>query len=221
MMYFYDENFMLPLSHDEVVHGKSPMIYKMPGDDWQKFANLRTLYTYMWTHPGARLLFMGCEFGQTSEWNYKSELQWYLLEHDSHSKLKECVKELNRLLRSEPALYEQQFNPAGFQWVDLNHRNECVLVYKRMGKAAEEDLLVVLNVAPVPKEGWTIEVRKKYSEEIFNSDSVAFWGTGNYLNQHLQCEAVQDGQVGENEKTSPSTYRLTLNLPPLAAVILK
>src|ERR1700755_1119197 len=106
MMYYYDENFMLPLSHDEVVHMKSPMIYKMPGDEWQKFANLRTLYAYMWTHPGGRLLFMGNEFGQTSEWNYKSELDWFLLEHGPHQKLKNCIMELNRLLRSEPALYE-------------------------------------------------------------------------------------------------------------------
>ncbi|HEY0355907.1 MAG TPA: 1,4-alpha-glucan branching protein GlgB, partial [Flavisolibacter sp.] len=105
MMYFFDENFMLPLSHDEVVHGKSPMIYKIPGDEWQKFANLRTMYSYMWTHPGGRLLFMGNEFGQTTEWNYKSELDWYLLQHWPHRKLQECVKDLNHLLTSEEALY--------------------------------------------------------------------------------------------------------------------
>ncbi|HEY1023171.1 MAG TPA: 1,4-alpha-glucan branching protein GlgB, partial [Flavisolibacter sp.] len=150
MMYFFDENFMMPLSHDEVVHGKSPMLYKMPGDEWQKFANLRTLYTYMWTHPGARLLFMGNEFGQTSEWNYKSELQWYLLQFDPHKKMQECVKALNHLLTSEPALYECQFSPGGFQWVNLNHRDECVVVYKRMGKKEAEDILVILNLNPVP-----------------------------------------------------------------------
>ena len=111
MMYFYDENFMLPLSHDEVVHGKSPMLFKVPGDEWQKFANLRTLYTYMWTHPGARLLFMGNEFGQTAEWNYKSELQWYLLQHDPHRKMQECIKALNKLLKEQPAMYEKQFAP--------------------------------------------------------------------------------------------------------------
>lgn len=230
MMYFYDENFMLPLSHDEVVHGKSPMLYKMPGDEWQKFANLRALYTYMWTHPGARLLFMGNEFGQTSEWNYKSELQWYLLEHDPHKKLQACVKELNHLLRQEPALYESQFSPDGFQWVDLNHRNDCVLVYKRMGKksadesgrmktndseAATEshnDILVVLNLNPLPKEGWEIEVTRPYTTEIFNSDSQQFWGTGNYLNTQVSCEP-KEGEEGR--------YRLVLNLPPLAAVLLK
>ncbi|MEO7801340.1 MAG: 1,4-alpha-glucan branching protein GlgB, partial [Ginsengibacter sp.] len=115
MMYFNDENFMLPLSHDEVVHGKSPMLYKMPGDEWQKFANLRLMYSYMFTHPGAKLLFMGNEFGQTSEWNYKTELQWDLLQFPPHKKLQECVKALNHLYTEEPGLYEQQFGFAGFE----------------------------------------------------------------------------------------------------------
>ncbi len=140
MMYFYDENFMLPLSHDEVVHGKSPMIYKMPGDEWQKFANLRLLYTYMFTHPGAKLLFMGDEFGQTNEWNYKSELQWELLKYESHSGMKHCVAELNQLYKSEPALYEKQFEPGGFEWVDLNHRAESVIVFKRKGNKPKNDI---------------------------------------------------------------------------------
>lgn len=219
MMYFFDENFMLPLSHDEVVHGKSPMLYKMPGDEWQKFANLRALYTYMWTHPGARLLFMGSEFGQTSEWNYKSELQWYLLQHDPHRKMQECIKKLNRVLRSEPAMYEQQFNPAGFQWVDLNHRNDCVMVYKRMGKREGDDLLVVLNLNPVPKEGWQIEVTRKYTKEVFNSDDTAFWGTGNYLNREIVC--VQVEAEGGDESSYTSKFILKVNLPPLAGIILK
>jgi 1,4-alpha-glucan branching enzyme len=210
MVYFYDENFMLPISHDEVVHGKSPMLYKMPGDEWQKFANLRSLYAYMWTHPGARLLFMGSEFGQTAEWNYKSELQWQLLQHDPHKKLQECVKALNRILREEPALYEKQFNPGGFQWVELNHRNECVMVYKRMGNDEETDILVVLNVNPVPKERWEIEVTREYTKEIFNSDSAEFWGTGNYRNTQISCELIEEGR-----------YRLLVNLPPLAAILLK
>ena len=212
MMYFFDENFMMPLSHDEVVHGKSPMIYKMPGDEWQKFANLRTLYAYMWTHPGARLLFMGNEFGQTAEWNYKSELQWYLLQHDPHKKLQACVKALNNLLTAEPALYENQFSPEGFQWVDLNHRNDCVVVYKRMGKAEDDDILVVLNLNPVPKENWEIEVTREYKKEIFNSDSVDFWGTGNYINSPFDCQPT-----GEQE----DRYKLVVNLPPLAAVLFK
>ncbi|MGL5946009.1 MAG: 1,4-alpha-glucan branching protein GlgB, partial [Sediminibacterium sp.] len=134
MMYYYDENFMLPLSHDEIVHGKSPMLYKMPGDEWQKFANLRLLYTYMFTHPGAKLLFMGDEFGATQEWNYKSELQWDLLNFVSHGGMKYCVQQLNHLYRNQPALYEKQFEPGGFEWVDLNHRSDSVIAYKRKGK---------------------------------------------------------------------------------------
>jgi 1,4-alpha-glucan branching enzyme len=217
MMYFYDENFMLPISHDEVVHGKSPMLYKMPGDEWQKFANLRTLYTYMWTHPGARLLFMGSEFGQTSEWNYKSELQWHLLQFDPHKRLQRCIKELNRILQEEPALYEKQFTPGGFQWVDLNHRNDCVLVYKRMGNSEEDDLLVILNLNPLPKEGWQIDVRRQYRKEIFNSDHTDFWGTGNYLNPHLECEPISS----DEDNRDVQRYLLKVNLPPLSAVILK
>ena len=114
MMYFYDENFMLPFSHDEVVHGKSPMLYKMPGDEWQKFATCACLYTYMFTHPGAKLLFMGNEFGQTTEWNYKTELDWELLQFDSHQKMQDCVSDLNDLYKNEPALYELQFNRKRF-----------------------------------------------------------------------------------------------------------
>jgi 1,4-alpha-glucan branching enzyme len=211
MMYYYDENFMLPLSHDEVVHGKSPMLYKMPGDEWQKFANLRALYTYMWTHPGARLLFMGNEFGQTSEWNYKSEIQWHLLQFDSHKRLQECVKALNHLLKEEAALYCNQFNMNGFEWVDLNHRDDCVIVYKRKGKE-ENDLLVLLNLNPIPKDHWEVVVDRPYKQEIFNSDDVRFWGTGNYKNETIGCEVM------DKEKKK---YKLTLKLPPLAGIVLK
>jgi 1,4-alpha-glucan branching enzyme len=212
MMYFYDENFMLPLSHDEVVHGKSPMLYKMPGDEWQKFANLRALYTYMWTHPGGRLLFMGNEIGQTSEWNYKSELQWHLLEFESHRKLQTCVKELNKLLRGESALYINQFNQDGFEWVNLNHRDDCVIVYKRKGKKASDDILIILNLNPVPKRDWEVIVNKQYKKEIFNSDSKEFWGTGEYANEIIECHPA-------NKKEKD--YKLLVNLPPLAGIVLK
>lgn len=213
MMYFFDENFMLPLSHDEVVHGKSPMLYKMPGDDWQKFANLRALYTYMWTHPGARLLFMGNEIGQTSEWNYKSELDWFLLQHQSHKGLQDCIKDLNKLLVSNPALYANQFNVFGFEWIDLNHRDECIIVYRRKGKRAEDDLLVVLNLSPEPRWGWHIEMWDKiYKEEIFNSDAEKYWGSGNVYNPEVRHEVLD-----EKEKK----YRLIINIPPLAGIVLK
>jgi 1,4-alpha-glucan branching enzyme len=213
LMYYYDENFMLPLSHDEVVHGKSPMLFKMPGDEWQKAANLRLLYTYMWTHPGAKLLFMGNEFGQTTEWNYKSELDWRLLQFDPHRKMKDCLTDLNRLLRSEPALYENQFNENGFEWVDLNHREESVIVFKRKGKAKSDDLLIILNMTPVVRIDWEVYVRgKAYSAEIFNSDKAIYWGTGNVYNPDIRCELIDKDQ---------EIYRLLLNLPPLAGLILK
>src|SRR5947207_1843488 len=177
MMYYYDENFMLPFSHDEVVHGKSPMLYKMPGDEWRKFANLRLMYTYMWTHPGAKLLFMGDEFGQNTEWNYKSELDWHLLQYDSHHKLKDCVADLNKLLQNEPAMYENQFNIYGFEWVDLNHRAETVVSYRRKGKNSEDDLLIILNLTPVVRNDWEVYVSsKQFTKEIFNSDDKKYWG---------------------------------------------
>lgn len=213
MMYYYDENFMLPLSHDEVVHGKSPMIYKMPGDDWQKFANLRSLYAYMWTHPGGRLLMMGNEFGQTKEWDYKSELQWHLLEHPSHEGMRRCVADLNKLLTSEPALHQNQFSIAGFEWIDLNHREDCVLVYRRKGKAPEDDLLVILNLKPEVRWNWPIELEgHTYSNEIFNSDRKAYWGTGDVFNQEITSELLDE---------EAETYRIKVHLPPLAVVVLK
>jgi 1,4-alpha-glucan branching enzyme len=213
MMYFYNENFMLPLSHDEVVHGKSPMLYKMPGDDWQKFANLRLLYSYMFTHPGGKLLFMGNEFGATSEWNYKSELQWELLQYPAHSGMKYCIQKLNELYRSEPAFYEQQFEPGGFEWINLDHRSETVIAFKRKGLRKEDDVLVLLNMTPEVRRDWTIEVKgKKEWKEIFNSNDADFWGTGDVFNPSVRVELIS--------KTTGS-YQLTVHLPALGAVVLK
>jgi 1,4-alpha-glucan branching enzyme len=213
MMYYYDENFMLPLSHDEVVHGKSPMLYKMPGDEWQKFANLRLLYTYMFTHPGGKLLFMGNEFGSTSEWNYKSELPWELLQFDSHAGLKNCVKGLCHLLRAEPALYEKQFEQGGFEWIDLNHRAESVMVYRRKGEQPEEDILVVLNMTPEVRRNWkVVTYGKSIWKEIFNSNQTEYWGTGNVFNP--------DPIVTEVDKNN-KLFEINLHLPPLGAVVLK
>ncbi len=213
MMYFKDENFMLPLSHDEVVHGKSPMLYKMPGDDWQKFANLRLLYTYMFTHPGAKLLFMGNEFADTAEWNYKTELQWHLLKFESHSGMKHCVQKLNELYRFEAALHENQFNPDGFEWIDLSHRSEGVIVYKRKGLKPKDDIIVILNMTPVVRLDWTIYIHdKKTWTEIFNSDSKAFWGTGDIYNTTITSALV-------DKKTK--CYQLTLNLPALGGLVLR
>jgi 1,4-alpha-glucan branching enzyme len=213
MMYYYDENFMLPLSHDEVVHGKSPMIYKMPGDEWQKFANLRLLYTYMFTHPGAKLLFMGDEFGQTQEWNYKSELQWELLQFDPHQSMQKCVKDLNFLYRDNPAFHEKQFDPSGFEWGDLNHRQEAVITFKRKCGKLKEEILVILNMTPVVRENWVVYVHGKEKwKEIFNSDKKEYWGTGDVFNPSIKSELVDKKN---------KVYKLTLHLPPLAGIVLK
>jgi 1,4-alpha-glucan branching enzyme len=213
MMYYYDENFLLPLSHDEVVHGKSPMIFKMPGDEWQKFANLRTLYTYMFTHPGGKLLFMGNEFGDTNEWNYKSELQWNLLQFDAHRLLKDCVRDLNLLLRNEPAMYENQFNIYGFEWVDLNHTAECVVAYRRKGKNPDNDLLIILNLTPVVRYDWKVYTYGKSQwREIFNSDDKRYWGTGNVFNPDISVTSLNKND---------NMYEINVHLPPLGAVVLK
>lgn len=213
MMYYHDENFMLPLSHDEVVHGKSPMIYKMPGDEWQKFANLRLLYTYMFAHPGAKLLFMGNEFAQTEEWNYKTSLRWDLLEHESHAGMKACVSTLAHLLRQEPALYEQQYNQEGFAWHDLDHREESVICFRRMTKTNDQELMVILNMTPKERLEWTVGVDSADNWlEIFNSDEKKYWGTGNYVNKTV---------ISPINQKNARLYEIKLSLPPLGGCILK
>jgi 1,4-alpha-glucan branching enzyme len=167
----------------------------------------------MWTHPGGRLLFMGNEFGQTSEWNYKSELDWGLLQYDGHRLLRDCVTDLNELLKKEAALYENQFNQFGFEWVDLDHRPESVIVYRRKGKKQEDDLLIILNMTPVVRNDWEIYVKEKaFSVEIFNSDLTKYWGTGHVYNPEIRSELVDKAQ---------KIYRLQVNLPALAGIILK
>ncbi|MEY3152909.1 MAG: 1,4-alpha-glucan branching protein GlgB, partial [Bacteroidota bacterium] len=210
MMYYYDENFMLPLSHDEVVHGKSPMIYKMPGDEWQKFANLRLLYTYMFMHPGAKLLFMGNEFGQTDEWNYKTSLRWDLLQYDCHIGLKKCVSALAHLIKQEPSLHANQFTPDGFEWHDLDHRNESVISFCRKGNSAE--LLIVLNMTPVERLDWHVKMKAKGRwKEIFNSDLKEYWGTNHFSNE----EEIS------TEKDTNKQFYINIHLPPLAGIVLK
>jgi 1,4-alpha-glucan branching enzyme len=213
MMYYYDENFMLPLSHDEVVHGKSPMIYKLPGDEWQKFATLRLLYTYMYTHPGAKLLFMGNEFGQTNEWNYKTELSWELLKFDCHSQMQECVKDLNHLYKNNKGFYELQFNHKGFEWVDLNHREESVVAYMRKGKNRKDDLLVVLNMTPVVRKDWKLQVKGggKWAE-IFNSNEKKYFGTGDVYNLIVESKLLL-----KNKRL----FEINIHIPALAGVVFK
>jgi len=212
MMYYYDEHFMLPLSHDEVVHGKSPMIYKMPGDEWQKFANLRLLYTYMFTHPGAKLLFMGNEFAATSEWNYTTELQWDLLSFHSHQGMKLCVQQLNALYRNHSALYELQYEKGGFEWVEMNKRAEGIIAYRRKAKDCKNDVVIILNMTPVPRHDFPIHLYgKKQWKEIFNSDEKHFWGVGDLYNIDIQLEP-------QDEKNE--WFKLNLQLPALSAIVI-
>ena len=213
MMYYYDEHFMLPLSHDEVVHGKSPMLYKMPGDAWQKFANLRLLYAYMFLHPGAKLMFMGNEFAATKEWDFQSELQWDLLQYPNHGGMKYCVQQLNALYKAHPALYELQYEEGGFEWVELNQRQEGIIAFKRKGKDPDQAILVVFNMTPVPRHQFPIRVEgKTIWNEIFNSDDQAFWGSGDQKNQNIQF-ILLDG--------TKQSMEIHLELPPLAAIVLK
>lgn len=189
------------------------MINKMPGDEWQKFANLRLMYTYMYLHPGAKLLFMGNEFAQTTEWNYKSELNWGLLQFDPHKKMKECVKQLNLLYASQPALYQLQFEKGGFEWVDLNHREEGIIAFKRKGIDKNEDILVILNMTPVVRSDWKIKVTGKAEwVEIFNSDNLNFWGTGDVYNPAVKVKLVDKYAY---------LYEINIHLPALGAVIFR
>ncbi|WP_423148996.1 1,4-alpha-glucan branching protein GlgB [Rubrolithibacter danxiaensis] len=212
-VYAFTENFMLPLSHDEVVHGKKSLVYKMPGDEWQKFANLRLLFTFMFTHPGTKLLFMGDEFGQTSEWNVNQSLDWHLLEYAPHMGVSELVKKLNKLYCTEPALFEKSFSHEGFEWIDVGDAANSTLVYSRKGNLSENDLVIVLNLTPVPRNNYRFGV--PFGGEwkvIFNSDEHQFWGSNSETPYKLQSEPVQ----WMNKENS-----VALNLPPLAGVILK
>lgn len=211
--YAFTENFMLPLSHDEVVHGKSPMLYKMPGDDWQKHANLRLMYSYMFTHPGTKLLFMGDEFGQTSEWNFRSELDWHLLQHPSHQGLKQFVKELNLLYTSTPALYIKQFEYYGFEWVNLDDQDQCILAYMRKGMTDQEEVLIVLNMTPIVREDYMLGVPGPGNwKEVLNSDDPRFFGSG-VINTAV-ITATEEHHRGK-------THSIRLRIPPLGAAIFK
>lgn len=211
MMYAYNENFILPFSHDEVVHGKSSMRYKMSGDEWQQFANLRLLYTFHFTHPGKQLLFMGCEFGQGPEWDHEKQLDWHVLDYPLHSGLMRLVSDLNHFNRNHSALYHFDFEPQGFEWIDCNDSGQSVLSFLRM--CENETLVVVLNFTPVPRNGYRIGVPEAGTyEELLNSDSEFYGGSnvGNGGGLHTEDLAWMD-----------KPYSLTLNLPPLGGVILK
>lgn len=209
--YMFNENYMMPLSHDEVVHGKSSLIYKMPGDEWQKFANLRAMYVYMFTNPGAKLLFMGDEFAQTTEWNFTQSLDWHLLQYPVHKNMQELVRDLNRIYRTHPALYELQFDPQGFEWVDGDDRDNSIFIYLRKSKNNKEVLMTVLNLTPRSFD-YRIGVDEQTDwKVILNSDEGKYSGSG--------VEAVISQRLDEgwnNRKNS-----IIIRLPPLSGVVLK
>lgn len=212
-VYAFTENFMLPLSHDEVVYGKKSLIYKMPGDEWQKFANLRLLYSYMFTHPGTKLLFMGGEFGQTREWDFEQSLDWHLLDFKPHQGIRELIKDLNALYRTEGALYEKNFEWEGFRWIESGDAENSVLVYCRNGDSLEEKLVIVLNMTPVPREDYRVGLPHHGDWQIiFNSDEVKYYGSGYELNYAITTQ--QTPWQGRDQSA-------VLQLPPLSALVLK
>ena len=211
MAYAYSESYILPLSHDEVVHGKNAMVQKMPGDEWQRFANIRLLYSYMFSHPGHKLLFMGNDLGQTAEWNLDDGVQWHLLDHDPHKGIRRIIQDLNKLYQSEEAFHQYSFEPKGFQWIDHSDHENSVLSYVR--HSDQSMILVVCNFTPSPRNNYRVGVPAEGEwVEIFSSNLTEYWGTG----------FDQNGEESTEKITSHGFENsLNLNLPPLGATFLK
>lgn len=214
MVYAFSENYILPLSHDEVVHGKGSLIEKMPGDDWQQFANLRAYYAFMWAHPGKKLLFMGGEFAQRKEWNHDQSLDWHLLEHQSHNGIQNTVKTLNEVYTSTPALYELDSEPAGFSWIDNQNAQQSIFSFVRYAKKASDYVVVVCNLTPNVYQGYQIGVPSNgHFEVVLNTDDELLFGSG---------VKVSDGLIATEASPSHGHQNSVLiTLPPLATVYLK
>jgi 1,4-alpha-glucan branching enzyme len=209
LLYAFTENFVLPFSHDEVVHGKGSLLNRMPGDEWRKFANLRLLYTLMFTYPGKKLLFMGTEFGQGTEWNFNQPLDWYLLQHPQHQGLQTLVKDLNHLYKNHPALHQYDFNHSGFDWIDCHDVEQSVISYRRKG--TNDDLIIILNFTPIVRENYHIGVPSEgVYFEIFNSDSAYYEGS-NVGNREI---------LSKPEPWMGHQQSIYLTLPPLGGIIL-
>ena len=213
LIYAYHENFVLPLSHDEVVHGKGSLLRQMSGDAWQKFANLRLLYGYMYAQPGKKLLFMGGEFGQWNEWYHEESLHWHLLEYPLHASLQRWVEDLNKLYKHKGALHQLDFDPAGFEWIDCNDSQNSGLSFIRKGYSQEDTVLVVCNFTPVPRYNYRVGVPTGgYWREILNSDAKEYGGSG-----HGNLGGMEASPVPFHGRP----YSLNLTLPPLAAIFLE
>jgi 1,4-alpha-glucan branching enzyme len=213
MIYAFNENFVLPLSHDEVVYGKGSLIGKMPGDDWRMFANLRTLFGYMWAHPGKKLLFMGGEFGQRREWTHEGELEWWVADLPEHAGVKRLMSDLNRVYVREPALHELDFTPDGFEWVDANNGEQSVLAFLRKSAGSGPPILVVTNFTPVPRSNYSVGVPARgIWREILNTDASIYGGAG--WGNLGGVESVPIGAHGRVESVN-------LSVPPLSTIMLR
>ncbi|MCX7724531.1 MAG: 1,4-alpha-glucan branching protein GlgB [Thermodesulfovibrio sp.] len=211
--YAFSENFVLPLSHDEVVYGKGSLLNKMPGDKWQKFANLRLLFGYMYAHPGKKLLFMGGEFGQWDEWYHETSLHWSLLEYPEHQGIQRWIKDLNKLYRCEPALHELDFDPGGFEWIDFSDSDQSVISFIRKAKDSNDVILVVCNFTPVTRFNYRVGVPfKGYWKEILNSDLFIYGGSNQGNKEDVQAEEIP---------FHGRPYSICLTLPPLGVIFLK
>lgn len=211
LLYAFTENFVLPFSHDEVVHGKRSLRYKMPGDEWQQFANLRLLYTFMYSYPGKKLLFMGSEFAQGSEWNSEQSLEWYLLDYPLHRGMQHIVKDLNTVYRECPALFYHDFEAQGFEWIDCHDREHSILSYLRRGQG--ETAIAIFNFTPVIRDNYRIGVPDAGEYVVvINSDSEFYGGSNHPVNPVIQSDKIP---------WSDRPYSILLNLPPLAGVILR
>jgi 1,4-alpha-glucan branching enzyme len=213
LIYAFNENFTLPLSHDEVVHGKGSLVGKMPGDGWQQFANLRALYGYMWAHPGKKLLFMGGEFGQRREWTHDGELEWWVCERPEHAGLKRWIEDLNRAYRAEPALWQVDFSHEGFEWIDANDAQNSVISFLRKPRGGGPVVAVVCNLTPLPRENYVLGVPRAGTwREIVNSDAKDYGGAG-----WGNLGAVQSAPLAAHGRP----HSLTLTLPPLSSIYLR
>ena len=211
IMYAFTENFMLPLSHDEVVHGKGSLISRMPGDEWQRFANLRLLYGFMYAHPGTQLLFMGAEFAQTGEWKHDYSLDWHLLEHAPHQGISNWIKDLNGFYKTAPALYEQAFSQDGFRWVDYSDNENSVIVFERQGLQQDQVLLVVCNFTPVVRNNYRVGVPARgVWREVINSDDVRYGGSG--VGNRAELKTLPVGYHGKE-------FSISIDLPPLGITL--
>ena len=212
IMYAFTENFMLPLSHDEVVHGKGSLLARMPGDDWQRFANLRLMFGYMFLHPGTQLIFMGGEIGQSAEWNHESSVDWHLLDNPLHKGIQSWIKRLNAFNKAQPSLYEYAFQNKGFEWVDYSDGENSIIIFQRNGKNPDDTLVVVLNFTPVPRNNYRIGVpHRGYWKEVLNSDATDVGGSG-----------VTNIEI---KKTIPVSYHnrdfaISISLPPLGITVM-